>query len=140
MIKKKNKVAFQDMQFISKTIMLSKESYNFNFTVDQEEMFAKSWEKYMRDGIPPNKQYAKLFKDFRFYIIKTSHDKNDKDGRENYEFFDVTISPAIKDFFDKLIIGQKLKVSPIRKIVDTIIIIYFVLFFILVIYKLYTKL
>lgn len=136
-LKTRNKTALRDMKFIGERIMLSKELNNFNFTTDQEEMFAKSWEKYIRDGIPPNKQYVKLFNDFKMYIITTSHDRNEKDGYESYEFFDVTISPDIKDFFDKLIVGKKLKTSFFSKIIDVVVFLYFILFIAAVLYKIF---
>ena len=136
LIKTKNRTSFNDMKFIGKRIMLSEKLHNFNFTVDQEEMFAKSWEKYMRDGIAPSKQYIKLFKDFKMYIIKTSHAKQDKDGYENYEFLDVTIAPDIKEFFDKLIIGKKIKVKLFSKVLDIIVVIYFIIFILVITYKL----
>ena len=136
-LKTKNRTALKDMIFIGTRIMLSKKMYNFNFTVDQEEMFAKSWEKYIRDGIPPNKQYEKLFHDFKLYIITTSHDRNEKNGYESYEFFDVTIAPDIKSFFDNLIAGKKIKTSLFSKIIDIFVIIYFVIFILFIIYKLF---
>lgn len=43
------------MNFISDRITLADKN-NMEFTSDQEEMFAKSWEKYIRDDIAPNKQ------------------------------------------------------------------------------------
>ena len=138
-LKTNNNTALCDMNFISERIMLSDKKNNMEFTSDQEEMFAKSWEKYIRDGIPPNKQYKKLFDDFRMYIITTSHDKDDRDGYEDYEFFDVTIAPDIKEFFNKLIVGRKLKTNLFSKIIDIIVIIYFILFATIIIYKLFMQ-
>ena len=55
------------------------------FTVDEEENFAKSWEQYLKDGIAPDKKHKKLFEDFRKFIFDDMHRRSEK---RKYEFYE----------------------------------------------------
>ncbi|MDR3079173.1 MAG: hypothetical protein LBU15_04015 [Rickettsiales bacterium] len=82
------------------------------FTTDQEELFARSWEQYMKDGVAPSRQYVKLFKDFRMDIFMDGYSRNERKRFENYEdLSDSFITPEKRKFFGELIVGAKLKVS-----------------------------
>ncbi|MDR2777391.1 MAG: hypothetical protein LBB24_01315 [Rickettsiales bacterium] len=82
------------------------------FTTDQEELFARSWEQYMKDGVAPSVQYVKLFKDFRMDIFMDGHRRDERKKFENYEdLSDSFITPEKRKFFGELIVGKRLKVS-----------------------------
>ncbi|MDR1494599.1 MAG: hypothetical protein LBI29_01005 [Rickettsiales bacterium] len=82
------------------------------FTTDQEELFARSWEQYMKDGVAPSKQYIKLFKNFRMDIFMDGYNRNERKKFENYEdLSDSFITPEKRKFFGELIVGKRLKVN-----------------------------
>jgi hypothetical protein len=79
------------------------------FSVDEEENFATSWERYLRDGIAPSKKLNRLFKNFKKAIF---HDMHERSKRRDYEFFEdleVKITPERRDFFDILLLGKRLQ-------------------------------
>jgi hypothetical protein len=85
-------------------------------TTEQEELFARSWEQYMKDGIAPTKEYVKLFKDFRMNIFMDGHTRDEKRRFENYEdLSDSFITPEKRKFFGELITRRKLKTSFLRE-------------------------
>ncbi|MDR1425639.1 MAG: hypothetical protein LBI70_01425 [Rickettsiales bacterium] len=80
------------------------------FTTEEEELFARSWEQYMKDGVAPSKEYIKLFKDFRMDIVMDGHHRDERKKFENYEdLSDSFITPEKKKFFSELIVGKKLE-------------------------------
>jgi hypothetical protein len=87
------------------------------FTTDQEELFARSWEQYMKDGVAPSGQYVKLFKDFRMDIFMDGYNRDERKKFENYEdLSDSFITPEKRKFFGELIVGKKLKVSLVHEL------------------------
>lgn len=83
--------------------------YRGQFTEEEEENFAKSWEQYLKDGIAPDKKHKKLFSDFRKYIFDDMHKRSEKRKFEFYEDLEVKITPERRKFFDELIIGKRYK-------------------------------
>lgn len=93
----------------------------FGFNTEQEELFARSWEQYMKDGIAPSNEYVKLFKDFRMEIFMDNHSRDERKKFENYEdLSDSFITPQKKKFFGELIVGKKLKVNLFREFLNVL--------------------
>lgn len=91
----------------------------FGFKTEQEELFARSWEQYMKDGVAPSKEYIKLFKDFRMDIVMDGHSRDERRKFENYEdLSDSFITPQKKKFFSELIVGKKLKINFFREFIN----------------------
>ena len=113
------------------------------FTVDEEENFAKSWEQYLKDGIAPDKKHKKLFEDFRKFIFDDMHRRSEKRKYEFYEDLEVKITPERRQFFDELIIGKKMvklnKSTQITNIIITILEIYIYIAVFLIVIKLLDK-
>lgn len=114
----KNKKAYEDFINITKLVksqaeLLMNRHDNFfmrgQFTTEEEENFAKSWEQYLKDGIAPDKKHKKLFNDFRKNIFEDMYKRNEKRKYEFYEHLEVRITPERKQFFDALIIGKRTK-------------------------------
>jgi hypothetical protein len=109
------------------------------FTTAQEELFAKSWEQYMKDGIAPSREYLKLFKDFRMDIFMDGHSRDERRKFENYEdLSDSFITPEKKKFFGELITGKKLKINLLNEILLIILYTFCIVSF-MVIFDLYLK-
>jgi hypothetical protein len=86
-------------------------------TTEQEELFARSWEQYMKDGVAPSREYIKLFKNFRLNIVMDGHHRDERKKFENYEdLSDSFITPAKKKFFGELLVGKKTQVNWLREI------------------------
>ncbi len=99
---KRNKKALVDFRNIvnlvrSGVYIYTKKNDNYftrgQFTEDEEENFAKSWEQYLRDGKAPNKKHEKLFNDFRIFIFDDMYKRNEKRKYEFYEDLEVKITP-----------------------------------------------
>jgi hypothetical protein len=109
------------------------------FTTEQEELFAKSWEQYMKDGVAPSREYVKLFKDFRMDIFMDGHSRDERRKFESYEdLSDSFITPEKKKFFGELITGKKLKINLLHEILLVIIYTFSIVSF-LVIFDSYLK-
>jgi hypothetical protein len=97
----------EDMMGISEEIMRKPEYLRRGaFTTEEEEIFAKTWEKYARNGEAPNKELEKLFKDFRKDVFKDMNNQSRKYEGDYFEDLQVSITPTIKKFLDGLIIGN----------------------------------
>jgi len=79
------------------------------FTTEEEENFAKSWEQYLKNGIPPDNKHKKLFNDFRKNIFYDMYKRGEKKHYEFYEDLEVKITPERRKFFDELIVGKRTK-------------------------------
>jgi hypothetical protein len=73
------------------------------FTTEEEERFAKTWEKYVRNGEAPNKEFERLFADFRKDIHNDMNNQRKKYEGDYFEDLEVNITPTIKRFLDELI-------------------------------------
>jgi hypothetical protein len=143
----KNKQAFEDFKIVCSIVgnktkinkYINRRFFIHGFTTEQEELFAKSWEQYMKDGVAPNKEYVKLFKDFRMDIFMDGHKRDERRKFENYEdLSDSFITPEKKKFFGELITGRKLKINIMREILLVIVYTIFMVSF-LVIFDMYFK-
>ncbi|MDR2527104.1 MAG: hypothetical protein LBC92_04480 [Rickettsiales bacterium] len=113
----RNKKAFEDFVSLTdlvrsrKDVAMKKNDDFFargNFTVEEEENFAKTWEQYLRDGIAPTKKLQKLFTNFKKAIFQDMYSRNERRKYEFHEDLEVKVTPDRRDFLDRLIIGKKL--------------------------------
>jgi hypothetical protein len=142
-----NRQALEDFKIICSIVgnktrinrYIDKRFFIHGFTTEQEELFAKSWEQYMKDGIAPSREYVKLFKDFRMDIFMDGHTRDERRKFESYEdLSDSFITPEKKKFFGELIVGKKLKFSLMHELALVAIYTFCIVSF-LVIFDLYFK-
>jgi len=76
-----------------------------NWTVAQEEKFARGFERYLRDGHAPTPTLAAVFKQFHEWLKRIYYTIKGGD-------IDVKLTPEIKKVFDKMLGGDVDKMAP----------------------------